>query len=304
MAKNDLKIHPFAEFLPLMAEGKLEALAEDIRAHGLLNPIVRYQGQILDGRNRHRACTLAGVAPTFSDFEGTEAEALALVKSLNVHRRDLTSGQRAIAAALEWGLDEKTDGRPGKGTGCTVSLKSLAAEYHISKQTLTQARDLLCYAPDLAEAVKDGSKSMLAASQDYEERQRKAKQDARTAERVKKYADAIASGEMTTGQALAAITEEEQAKAADVSARQIWFDQLAKTIAWAREWVNDRKDERLDWYSNITTEEGEQEVFDAGVSREEVQEIALAVERILAHITFAEASSNGKKKKGRNPHTA
>jgi hypothetical protein len=53
----------------------------------------------LDGRNRLPACEAAGVEPRFEDFEGDDAGALALVISLNVQRRDMTAGQRAIVAA-------------------------------------------------------------------------------------------------------------------------------------------------------------------------------------------------------------
>jgi ParB-like chromosome segregation protein Spo0J len=65
----------------------------------LPQPVVRYQGQVLDGRNRLLACKKAGVDPTFTDHEGDDASALALVISLNAQRRDLTTAQRAIVAA-------------------------------------------------------------------------------------------------------------------------------------------------------------------------------------------------------------
>jgi hypothetical protein len=64
-----------------------------------LFPIIRYQGLVLDGRNRLLACERAGVEPTFTDYEGDDAGARALVISLNVQRRDLSAGQRAVVAA-------------------------------------------------------------------------------------------------------------------------------------------------------------------------------------------------------------
>jgi hypothetical protein len=65
-------------------------------------------------------------------------------------------------------------------------------------------------APDLARTVKAAAMSLFGAYETYEERQRIAKQQARTAEHVKEYADAIANDEITTGQALAAIMEQEE----------------------------------------------------------------------------------------------
>jgi len=51
---------------------------------------------VLDGHNRLAACKLADVEPRFESVNG--ADPLALVVSLNVKRRNLSAGQRAIAA--------------------------------------------------------------------------------------------------------------------------------------------------------------------------------------------------------------
>src|SRR5262245_40732828 len=108
MAK--LKPHPYADLFPMMTAAELEALTLDIRENGLRHPIIRYEGQILDGRNRLLACEKAGAQPTFTDFDGDDDAALALVESLNATRRDLTGGQRAIVAARRWMLNGETTG--------------------------------------------------------------------------------------------------------------------------------------------------------------------------------------------------
>src|SRR5215471_1510615 len=89
--------HPFAAIFPLLPEVELHTLAEDVRAQGLKEPIVLYDDQILDGRNRALACAQAGVVPRYSTFVGTPAEALAHVWSTNMRRRHLTPSQAAIA---------------------------------------------------------------------------------------------------------------------------------------------------------------------------------------------------------------
>ena len=53
-----------------MDDQGLQALAEDIRANGLLNDIVLHQGKILDGRNRYLACGMAGVEPRLREWKG------------------------------------------------------------------------------------------------------------------------------------------------------------------------------------------------------------------------------------------
>ena len=47
-----MKHHPIADVWPMMDEGKLQELADDIRKNGQLVPVRVYKGKQLDGRNR------------------------------------------------------------------------------------------------------------------------------------------------------------------------------------------------------------------------------------------------------------
>jgi hypothetical protein len=85
--------HEAANIFPMEAE-TLGELAEDIKQHGLLNPIELYKGKILDGRRRYQACQMAGVAPHFCEPDINDP--IAYVASLNLHRRHLTPNQRAM----------------------------------------------------------------------------------------------------------------------------------------------------------------------------------------------------------------
>ena len=95
---EQLSFHPIANIYPLLEGEDLQALVVDIGLHGLLSPIVLYEGQILDGRNRYQACQACrpplDPIPAIP-FEGTPLEAVAYVVSLNDKRRHLTSSQRA-----------------------------------------------------------------------------------------------------------------------------------------------------------------------------------------------------------------
>lgn len=93
------KHHLYAAAFPMMLGKELREMAADIKAHGLRTAIVRdEQGRILDGRNREEACRMAGIAPRYVTFVGTEEEKLQFVISQNLHRRQLTASQRSILA--------------------------------------------------------------------------------------------------------------------------------------------------------------------------------------------------------------
>lgn len=89
------KIHPLAAAFPALSRDELQALADDIKEHGLKEPVTLYEGQVLDGRNRLAACVLAGVKPHFVTFGGSYEEASSLVWSCNAMRRHLRADQRA-----------------------------------------------------------------------------------------------------------------------------------------------------------------------------------------------------------------
>lgn len=94
-----LTFHPIANIFPLLEGAALDALAKDIETRGLVEPIWIYDGQVLDGRNRVRACAVADVPIRTREFAGTPADAIAHVWSLNFSRRHLTPSQAAIADA-------------------------------------------------------------------------------------------------------------------------------------------------------------------------------------------------------------
>lgn len=115
-------VHPAAELFPLMDDEQLAELAEDIRANGLIHPVVIFGGRILDGRNRWRACERAGVQPTTTHYGGDSPVAYAI--SVNQKRRHLTPAQRASVAAEALPLFEeeaKAREREGGRRGAEVT---------------------------------------------------------------------------------------------------------------------------------------------------------------------------------------
>ena len=98
-----LAFHRFANKFPLLQGDEFKEFVADIKEHGLRDPITLYQNQILEGRNRYRACLRTKIEPRFEPFEGDDAAALAFVISKNIHRRHLKAKEKreAIAALLK-----------------------------------------------------------------------------------------------------------------------------------------------------------------------------------------------------------
>jgi hypothetical protein len=92
-----LENHPLATLFPPLDDAEFEALKEDIREHGLREPITVFENKILDGTHRYKACLAVGVAPRFRDYDG--GSPLAFVLGMNLRRRHLTTTQRALVAA-------------------------------------------------------------------------------------------------------------------------------------------------------------------------------------------------------------
>lgn len=165
-----MKTHPAADIFPLMNDDELRELADDIKTNGLRQPIVRDdEGRVVDGRNRALACKLAGVEPRYVDSNGDDPIGLAV--SLNVKRRNLTKGQRAIAAAEAWDLMGKNTPKRAE-----VNRKELlASTFGVSAKYVQQARALVERAPDLAARVKAAELSMGDATTELDIRMGKAK---------------------------------------------------------------------------------------------------------------------------------
>ena len=86
--------HRFADFIPVADGADQFALRESIGSIGLIDPIMLFEGAILDGRHRYAACTKMGVEPRFVEFEGDEEAALSYVLAKNIARRNLTTVQK------------------------------------------------------------------------------------------------------------------------------------------------------------------------------------------------------------------
>lgn len=112
-----MKFHEYANIYRMLPNVDLAKMAENIKERGQLLPITSYEGKILDGRNRYRACELAGVEPRIEEYTGDDP--LGLIASLNDHRRHDTENERALVGARMANL------KKGGAGGSTVSDSSM-----------------------------------------------------------------------------------------------------------------------------------------------------------------------------------
>ena len=100
MDKINYQYHELCTLMPELLPEDYAKLRADIRRNGLINPIQLYEGKVLDGRHRYRACielTESGVDPAHINmrFDSTPPaiDPYAFVISQNLHRRHLPKGQ-------------------------------------------------------------------------------------------------------------------------------------------------------------------------------------------------------------------
>lgn len=157
-------IHPYALIFPPMSRQDFDSLAEDMRANGLLDPITLYDGQILDGRNRYRACANLSIKPSFVDFVGDNEAALAFVISKNLARRHLNEAQRALVA--ESLANMQVGGKEANSANLhNCSQSDAAKKLNVSTRSVATARAIKQTAePEVVQAVQDGKISLNAAA--------------------------------------------------------------------------------------------------------------------------------------------
>lgn len=166
-----MDFHEFANLFPMMPDAEIEDMALDIKANGLLHRITTYQGKILDGRNRWKACGIAGIEPNTIEYTG--ADPLAFVVSGNLKRRNLTESQRAMIASRlatmrrSDTLRQNTDSPIGGTAALSKKDRSTAAaDLNVGTSSLDRARRAQkTGVPELIKAVDDGEITVNAASE-------------------------------------------------------------------------------------------------------------------------------------------
>jgi hypothetical protein len=167
----NLQAHRLALLFPEIPPDEFQAMVADIKAGGLLEPIWLYEGKVLDGWHRYKAAKKAGIVPKTREWRGKDP--LTFVVSMNVMRRHLDAGQRALlrvkaaeqAGALAHGKDWAKDQRPvgaGQERAAIARDADLAKQINVGERTITRARAVMGE-PELEKAVLGGKVSLADA---------------------------------------------------------------------------------------------------------------------------------------------
>jgi ParB-like chromosome segregation protein Spo0J len=155
------EVHPIASIFPRLDDAGIDALAMDIKANSQHDPIVLFEGKILDGVNRYEACRRAKIEAKTCEYGGPDP--IGFVLGANLYRRHLDPSQRAMIGArlidLELGANQTT-----KGSGTSIEV---AAELvKVGRASIERARMVLRSGdPELIKEVEEGKTSVHKASQ-------------------------------------------------------------------------------------------------------------------------------------------
>lgn len=185
-------VHPAAELFPLIEGDEFDQLVADIDTNGLLEPVwVMPDGALLDGRNRVKACVKTSTPIQTRTYEGSDP--IGFVLSLNLKRRHLTTGQRAmLALQVESLIAVEAKSRQGtrtdlKGANIPADLRECsrreresaeqaAKSVGTSGRAVAQAKRIQQEAPDLAEKVQTGELALDRADRIVRDRETAKKQ--------------------------------------------------------------------------------------------------------------------------------
>ena len=154
---STLTQHPLSAAFPAMSPVDLSALTDDIATHGLRQPVVTFEGQVLDGWHRYQACLHAEVKPALVEFTGDDP--VAFVLSLNLSRRHLTESQRSslVVSCQSW----RASSVRGDSSHPSATVAEMAKQADVSERSIQRAK--VVERAGLSRPVLEGKASLATA---------------------------------------------------------------------------------------------------------------------------------------------
>lgn len=164
-----MEFHEVANIFPMMTDAEFKELVIDIKENGLIMPIETYQGKIIDGRNRYKACLESAIKPEFNEWNG-KGDLVKHVVSLNMKRRHLNESQRGMVAARvanmkKGGTGSNQYSKKANPQICGVSHEEASQLLNVSTRTTESASRVLEHGtPELVQAVEQGEVKVSTAA--------------------------------------------------------------------------------------------------------------------------------------------
>jgi hypothetical protein len=149
---KEYEFHPIANVFPLMEGAEFKRFKEDIRTRKQQEPITIYEGKILDGRNRYRACKELKLTPD-TKLLPAGTDPVGFVLSANLHRRHLNESQRAMVAAKLASLSVGANQHTKEGLSIERASKLSTASVATANRCKRVLNDGV---PELAQMIEKG----------------------------------------------------------------------------------------------------------------------------------------------------
>lgn len=178
---NNLTFHEVANIFPMMGDDEFAALKSDIAENGLREPIWTWNGQIIDGRNRYRACQELNITPSTREWDG-QGNPVSFVVSLNLKRRHLNETQRATVAAKLANMTRGGD-KPSKQDknfdsanlqNRNITQPEAAKLLNVSTRLVNTVKEIEREAPQLVEKLAQGAMTANEAMREIKQERKRA----------------------------------------------------------------------------------------------------------------------------------
>ena len=152
---SEYEFHPIANIFPMMEGKELDRLKADILTRKLQEPITIYEGKVLDGRNRYKACKELGLPPTTKMYDGDDP--VGFIVSANLHRRHLSESQRAMVAA-KLVTTKLGDNQHIRREGRPIDQPTAAKMLNVSAKSVQRAKEVCDKTAPNIQALVEGGK--------------------------------------------------------------------------------------------------------------------------------------------------
>lgn len=155
---TEYQAHPYTALFPMMEGEEAAEFGKDVADNGIHDPVtLDMLNRILDGRNREKYGRKAGVKVPAIRIDLPDDKVLDWVLSKNLHRRHLTTGQRAVIAKEIANMGEGGDHSAKLPSGAAaVSQAAAAKALNVSTRSVTTVAAIKKRSPSLHADVKAG----------------------------------------------------------------------------------------------------------------------------------------------------